>query len=129
MNESWLPVSGLEDIYEVSDAGRVRSINRLTCHSRVSGAVVPRFFPGQVLKLRSRRGASEVHLSVNGAKRWAKVAHLVLEAFVGARPAGAVGVHINGDHSDNSLSNLEWRLPETIVPVAKPGRPRLRRSS
>jgi hypothetical protein len=34
--------------------------------------------------------------------------HLVLETFIGPRPAGADACHANGVRSDNRLSNLRW---------------------
>jgi len=33
-SERWLPVVGYEDIYEVSDHGRVRSVDRIIIHPR-----------------------------------------------------------------------------------------------
>lgn len=40
-----------------------------------------------------------------------QVHRLVLEAFVGPCPAGMVGCHNNGDHTDNRLENLRWDTP------------------
>lgn len=39
------------------------------------------------------------------------VHRLVLEAWRGFRPSGAVARHVNGDHADNALENLEWSTP------------------
>lgn len=49
-----------------------------------------------------------VYLTRNSKKMTAKVHQLVLEAFVGPRPEGMVTRHLNGDPSDNRLTNLAW---------------------
>ncbi len=43
-----------------------------------------------------------------GRLRAAYVHTLVLEAFAGQKPDGCECLHINGDASDNRLSNLRW---------------------
>lgn len=53
----------------------------------------------------------------------ADVAHLVLEAFVCARPAGAVAMHRNDDTTDNRAANLVWGNPkDNAVDCSKKGR-------
>ena len=39
------------------------------------------------------------------------VHHIILEAFVGARPSGMHGCHNNGNRLDNQASNLRWDTP------------------
>lgn len=104
--ERWVPVVGHEGSYEVSDHGRVRSLDRVT--KGKDGAIRP--FRGKLLKQRPQRWG---HLKVvlyqgNGQKRQRYVHQLVLEAFVGTRPAGAITCHNNGDPSDNRVENLRW---------------------
>lgn len=55
------------------------------------------------------------YLVVDGGK-WRKgvavyVHRLVLEAFVGPKPEGAVTRHLNGDPTDNRLANLAYGTP------------------
>ena len=46
-------------------------------------------------------------------KKILRTAHrLVLEAFVGPRPAGAVCCHADGNRTNNNLSNLRWDTPK-----------------
>lgn len=111
-DERWLPIPGFEGYYEVSDHGRVRSLDRL-----VTGPTRPgqrRTHKGQVLRdyaitqpdrLTERR---MVTLCVNGIRRYMQVHALVLLAFVGPRPAGMQICHGNGDGTDNRLSNLRY---------------------
>ena len=104
--ERWLPVVGYEGFYEVSDHGRVRSVDRTV-----------KFRDGRVFsytsQLRSQTpqvpyGHMAVGLKRNGKRRTVRVHRLVLEAFVGPCPEGMEGCHNDGDASNNALSNLRW---------------------
>lgn len=99
-DESWLPVVGYEGIYEVSDHGSVRSLDRRTAAGR--------FQRGRAMSLVKRAGRVDVRLTRDGVGRTRFVHHLVLEAFVGPRPAGMQACHFNGNGHDNRLSNLRW---------------------
>ena len=107
MSESWLPVSGWEGIYEVSNRGRVRSIDRLdNLGRRVKGRILVQKLVGSVPT--SKRWA--VQLCRNGKPVWHYVHIIMLEAFVEPRPAGMVGCH-RDDTPRNDLSNLRWDTP------------------
>lgn len=91
--ETWRPVVGYEGRYEVSDAGRVRNAR--------TGRVLRRYL--------GTHGYLHVCLPRNeGGQRTIKVHTLVLDAFVGARPAGFEASHLNHDRVDNRLVNLRW---------------------
>jgi hypothetical protein len=102
-DERWLPVPGYEGLYEVSDQGRVRSLDR-----RVATARGDRITRGQVLKPSPSRGYQIVPLSKKGVARRTSVHLIVLAAFVGPRPSGLECCHGNGVRSDNRLENLRW---------------------
>ncbi len=62
-------------------------------------------------ELKTNNGTVEVY--IDGVKRKKNVAHLVLETFVG-NPDNAKRVRFkNGDRSDVSLDNIEWKTPTT----------------
>lgn len=105
--ERWRPVAGYEGLYEVSDAGRVRSLTR-TIRGRIEGT--RRRWPGRVMTPeQTRYGTLAVQLCRDGVIHKRMVCELVLEAFALPVPAPRRrGRHRNGNRSDNRLANLEW---------------------
>lgn len=105
--ENWRPIVGYEDSYEVSDLGRVRSLDRL---HPFNGAF--RSTKGRVLKpLNHPGGYQRVALWKDGIYRSAFIHALVLVAFVGPRPPRAEAAHNDGSKTNNSLANLRWASP------------------
>lgn len=108
MSETWRPVVGHKGFYEVSDNGRVRSLDRhvdvidLRCSKPKTI-----FHPGVILKpTYTRSGHLYVSLGVTRAKRL--VHRIVLEAFIGPAPDGSEACHDNDIPDDNRLENLRW---------------------
>jgi hypothetical protein len=104
--EQWRPVVGHPN-YEVSDQGRVRSIDRVVMRAGSRRAKPYAVFrKGQLL----RPGPSNYgHLSVVLGRGKTRMVHtLVLEAFVGPRPKGMDACHGPGGTQDNRLENLRW---------------------
>jgi len=104
--EEWRPVVGYEGAYEVSDQGRVRSLERrVRLVTRQAGEptrlVSPRVLrPGPM---------ASGHLSVAIGKGNSRLVHqLVLEAFVGPRPIGWDSLHLDHNPANNALSNLRY---------------------
>lgn len=102
--ERWLPVPGWEGMYEVSDLGRVRSVGRVVPRSSA-----PQTIPERLLKAGAGvNGYPRVNLCREGKYVQRTVHSLVLEAFVGRRPARMEALHGNGDRTDARLVNLHW---------------------
>lgn len=105
MDETWRPVLGFEGIYEVSDLGRVRSVDRVAVRSNGRRHTVRG-------KIRAAKRMPKGHLAVtlvhSGKLHNRTIHRLVLESFVGSRPPAAVARHLNGDPADNRLTNLAW---------------------
>lgn len=99
--EIWKPVVGYEGLYEVSDQGRVRSLDkRVLCRGGKT-----RRIPGRMLKPQKHSaGYSHVRL----CERTLLIHALVLAAFVGPRMAGRDCAHGNGIKTDNRLCNLRY---------------------
>lgn len=104
-SEQWKPVVGYEGYYEVSDHGRVRSMEReVTRRNGVKMSVQQR-----VLKLIAKPdGYLVVGLSKDGVIKMRLVHRLVLEAFVGPCPEGMVTCHYDDIPENNHISNLRW---------------------
>lgn len=102
--ENWKPVVGYEGLYEVSDLGNVRSVDRTVWHSRGFTMTLK----GKLLAQGPRRGYLRVCLTKDGKGKHISVHKLVLEAFVGERPEGQDICHNNGNRTDNRLTNLRY---------------------
>lgn len=104
MQELWLPVVGYEGLYEVSDQGRVKSVDRLKKSKGGSQCV----WRGRVLTQFKRTRYWSVRLSRENKAVNCHVHHLVARAFLGEKPEGQIVLHGAGGSSDNSLANLSY---------------------
>lgn len=109
-HERWLPVVGHEGFYEVSDLGRVRSVDRQVLRDG------PQYkephwvtYRSRVLALsRQKHGYIGVLLWKDNRYKNLRVHRLVLRAFIGPCPAGKESLHGNGQRDDNRLANLRY---------------------
>lgn len=116
MSEVWAPIVGFESHYEVSSAGRVRSLPR---SAPMRNGVI-RAYPGRDL----RPGRSGPYLSVCLGSRSYHVHRLVALAFLGAPPPGRPHVnHLDNDGTHNAVQNLEWcSVSENLIHALRSGR-------
>lgn len=104
--EIWRPVEGTNGVYQVSNRGRVQSLDHYTTSSRG----IRRFFRGKMLRVAiSKSSGRYARVAIRGQGR--DVHSLVAGAFLGPRPAGTHVNHRNGDKSDNRVENLEYVTP------------------
>jgi len=95
--EVWMPVPDYEGLYEVSNLGRVRS-------HKGSKPTIMKGGRGTC-----KMGYLRVTLRDAATVASARYIHiLVLEAFVGPRPHGMLGLHDDGNVDNCRLSNLSW---------------------
>ena len=104
MNEIWKPVVGFEGAYEVSDHGRIRSVDRIC--TGPSGRQRRR--RGVLLTPTLTGGYHVVSLTSSAGKVLARVHRVVATAFLGEPAVDAVVNHKNGEKIHNHLANLEW---------------------
>ena len=108
--EEWRPIQGYEGLYEVSDWGRVKSLDR-TFEYLNRGRMIKRAFKGQVLKkVLNKDGYHIVSLfDYNHKLHQGKVHRLVAEAFLpNHEDEKNIIDHINGNKIDNRAENLHW---------------------
>lgn len=105
--EIWKPVVGYEGFYEVSNFGRVRSIDRYVSHSRNPNYKVLK--KGKLLSEKDNgHGYKAVHLTVNNITKDKYVHRLVAQAFL-QNPNDLPEVnHKDENPANNCLDNLEW---------------------
>lgn len=103
--EKWLQIAGYEGLYEVSNLGRVRSLDRAVPNSGKSS----RFIPGQIIKPYVRpTGYHTVRLAKGRKKTSCYVHRLVASAFHGMGATGEEVLHKDGDKGRNLETNLCW---------------------
>ena len=111
--EVWLPVVGYEGCYEVSNKGRVRTVERTVLRSASRGVGMPRTYSAQMKPLiKNRTGYYKVNLFKDGKHRQPLVHQLVASAFI-ANPNGYKFInHLDCNTTNNCVENLEWCTPK-----------------
>lgn len=108
MTEKWKAIAGYEGFYEVSNMGRVRSLDRI---DGIGRARKGRLKATPIDK--TSTGYRFVSLCKDGIAKKLNVHVLVLEAFKGKRPSPEFeACHEDGDRSNPILSNLRWDTPK-----------------
>lgn len=97
-NEEWKDIPNYEGLYQVSNLGRVKSLEKIDA--------LGHRLKEKILKPQINRGYYRVNLYKNSIQKNYRVHRLVWEAFNGQIPKGYEVNHINEIKSDNRLSNL-----------------------
>lgn len=106
MTVLWLPCFNLEDSYEISSDGELRSIDRYVVRSDTGTHV---FHKGQpILFELDKLGYRRAKLSYKGTTVCVKLHRLVAQTFI-PNPENKPQVnHIDGNKANNNVGNLEW---------------------
>ncbi len=103
MNEEWRDIKNYEGLYEVSNFGNVRSLNRKV-YRRFSWVIIR----GKTLKPVCVKGYYKVMLCKNGKSKCCAIHRLVAEAFI-MNPKNYPEVnHKDENKANNNVNNLEW---------------------
>jgi hypothetical protein len=102
--EQWRSIRGAEGAYEVSNHGRVRSLDRF-----VKRGGKPMRRQGQPIRTPAKsNGYLHFKLAFGGRVTYPTVHQCVARAFLGPKPDGYAINHIDGDKANNRVSNLEY---------------------
>lgn len=105
MKEIWKHVIGYISLYEVSNKGRIRSLDRIVnCRYNKKRTV-----KGRLLKLtQTNKMYRQVDLSKNGKRSSKRVHSLVAEAFIGSCPDGQEIRHGKLGKFNDEVDNLSY---------------------
>ena len=95
--EEWRPVPGYEGLYEVSNTGRVASLNYMHTGKRA-----------MLSQKAEKNGYKKVLLYKDGRRVMKSVHRIVAEAFVPKVPGCDLINHKDERKANNNVSNLEW---------------------
>lgn len=101
MEEIWKDIKGYEGLYQVSNLGRVRSVDRLdSANHKLKGRI-------KSTSIRPN-GYENVILCKNSKSKGYSVHRLVAQAFI-LNPENKPQInHIDENKANNKVSNLEW---------------------
>lgn len=103
--EEWRAIEGYEGLYEVSDQGRVRSMDRMV-PCRWGGTMMRRGVARNGSK--APNGYLRVDLYRDGVVKYHAIHRLVANAFCEVVGSAETVNHKNGLKRDNRAVNLEW---------------------
>jgi hypothetical protein len=107
MQEEWKDIIGYEGYYQISNLGRVKSLERVVVAERSSGKV-KRNFIEKILNPKPNKGYCKVTLVLNKKFKSKRVHRLIAIHFID-NPRNLTQVnHIDGNTLNNAIKNLEW---------------------
>ena len=112
----WRPIPLFEGLYEASDDGFVRSLDRKVTgvwgRSKLPQARTHKGLVLSAYENKERGGYRYVNLRKDGRQHLRRVARLVAAAFLGPCPSGMVVCHNNGIANDDNIKNLRYDTPK-----------------
>jgi len=105
MNEVWKDVEGYEGLYQISNLGQVKSLDKQI--SSPNGGIL--FYPERIMAQRKgNSGYFQVILRKDGTRKNCTVHRLVALAFIPKNSENLVVNHKDENKENNCANNLEW---------------------
>lgn len=108
----WKSIKGYKELYEVSNLGRVRSVDKQMPNMLTGGTSLKK---GIILSPWLSKGYLRAGLSLKSKHKYFSVHKLVADAFVENKENKPHINHIDGDKLNNAALNLEWCTPAENV--------------
>lgn len=99
--ETWKPIIGFEDSYEISNYGNVKSIDRIV-------PTTNRHKKEHIMKPSVKKGYLVIRLQYLGKNKYSLIHRLVAEHFLIKQYENHEVNHIDGNKKNNYVNNLEW---------------------
>lgn len=106
--EEWRDIEGYEGLYQVSNLGRVKSLERIDSNNHRRKEIIRR----PMIDKREGKGYYRIGLTKNKKQKNIPLNCLVYKTFVGEIPKGIQVNHINERKEDNSVENLNLMTPK-----------------
>lgn len=99
--EEWRNIPGYEGLYQVSNYGNVKSLDRISTDGKNLKGIILQFG-------KTKSGYSQVCLCKNGQTKWMLVHRIVATMFI-SNPHNLPEInHIDENKGNNHVQNLEW---------------------
>lgn len=101
MQEVWKDIKGYEGLYQISNLGNVKSLKRKSLNFKCEKDKI-------LINCKTSQGYEKVMLCKNKQVKNQMIHRLVAKAFI-PNPNNLLEInHIDGDKTNNKVSNLEW---------------------
>lgn len=109
MKEVWKDIEGFEGYYQVSNLGRVKSLERIRIANNGKSETAQFPVKEKILAIsKQTQGYSQASLCKDGTQKSYRLNRLVANAFI-PNPDNKPEVnHIDGNKDNNCVDNLEW---------------------
>ena len=105
-NEEWRPAPGYEGLYEVSNMGRIKSLEREVIRKTNNNYIIPERILLQNINIQT--GYPTVSLCKKGSCHAVNIHTLVARAFIDNPDNKECVNHIDTNRENNNVENLEW---------------------
>ena len=113
MQEIWKDIEGFEGLYQVSNYGRVKSLDRVSEYYSKAGYYSKRAVKGRILSIASNpAGYRQVILCKQGEHTQVMIHRLVAKTFLPNPDLLPEVNHKDENKSNNHVDNLEWCTPK-----------------